>query len=52
MSLSHAPLSSTEATVMGRFASPGSVHLFNADKNLVWEGELEMGGRKEVFSPL
>lgn len=28
------------------------MNLFNADKNFVWEGELGVGGRKMVFSPL
>ena len=52
MSPSHAPLSTTEAAAMGRLLVNGSVNLFNADKNPVWEGELGAGGRKKVFSPL
>lgn len=36
----------------GQVASPGSVNLFNADKNLAWEGELGAGEKKKVFSPL
>ena len=52
MSPSHAPLSTTEAAAMGRLLVNGSVNLFNADKNLVWEGELGVGGRKKDFSPL
>lgn len=52
MSPSHAPLSTTEAAAMGRLLVNGSVNLFNADKNLVWEAELGGGGREKVFSPL
>lgn len=42
-------LSSGKSGAMVKSTSHGSVNLFNVDKNLVWEGELGVGEKKNSF---